>query len=441
MHPWWLLVMLLTLAPAWVPSNAHTIIASRHHHLAPHQDQRSPPPPPRREVLCLLPLGDSLTQGVGKHGSYRPVLETLIHQRAPHVSVLYGGTSNRTCTPKKPNVIFQGDSYDLPHEGHCSWNSRQLYELLKQKLIDNKQGMLEYARSCRGTREVGEPTLEELRVDSGGGNGAERSFTIDVVLLLIGHNDAFQAARHCRAIEAPPLDPKQHHASDGSEHMLLYSSTARCVTTFLQEYETNLQNILSLLISAFPLVKIIVGLNPTTRFPVVDAVLHQVILSVVGEYGQGQTGTVAFDGWNRDSTFDSTHPNAAGNLIMAEAWWRGMRRLPVPQLISPTDKKERRAAEEEELDLKQLSYEDGKKMMMPHLKDGRIMLSVDEIENIIAAQNKNVEEEKGVPSLSMVAGIFGVTLIGVVVAVTAGKKVRQAVKLLMLWASQRRSGS
>ncbi|CUG69418.1 membrane-associated protein, putative [Bodo saltans] len=327
--------------------------------------------------LCILPLGDSLTQGVGAHGSYRSHLFDLLQSRHANLNshhhrnsiignnnnriersklgVTFIGSSNRTCTPKKPLERFPHDTFDQPHEGHCSWNSRQLSEYVLSFIEHQSKGRALVDGDVSAETPAPPPSVFGV----GGADEAERLFlargkqhaaatyakkcrfgAVDVSLLLIGHNDAFQAARKCKIKEAIPISgaSDKKNAALANAAALKDTKAAACVSQFLADFETNVVNLVDGLFEAYPLMRLVVGLNPTTNFPVVDVVLHHILLSVVGEHGRGRSNVATFDDWERRHTFDSTHPNEMGSKYMALRWYEAMRQLPVPlvQLVTAT---------------------------------------------------------------------------------------------------------
>lgn len=302
-------------------------------------------------TLCLLPIGDSLTQGVGSYGSYRPHLASLIESKHPHLSpnncgdvraaaggarggVQYFGSQRRTCTPKRPLLPYVGDVYTMPHEGHCSWNSRLLLEHLRRSLPRPPSTAAVVPLPFTGRFSSGYEHLRKM---------CEHG-VVDASLLLIGHNDGFQAARHCRLRE-------------GAGYRDRDKASTQCVAKFLSEFESNLAAIVTLLLDTFSepssssarnRSRVIIGLNPTTHFGVVDVVLHEAIHTVVAEYGRGRTTTVSFDGWSAEHTFDSTHPNERGTLLMAQRWYDGIVAAGVEHLY-PQNSDQRRDQEEQAL--------------------------------------------------------------------------------------------
>jgi lysophospholipase L1-like esterase len=277
---------------------------------------------------------------------------------------MFVGSMNRTCTPKKPREQFAQDPFDQPHEGHCSWNARQLSEHVLALIEHQSKGRA----LVEGDPAAGTPTPRRAVFLGGDAAGdADRLFesrtkqaaaahyakqcrgaAVDVALLLIGHNDAFQAARKCKIKEsAAGSAVAATNVRDTSPGALKDTRGAACVSQFLVDFETNVVNLVDGLFEAYPGMRLVVGLNPTTNFPIVDVILHQILLSVVGEHGRGRSGVATFGDWSRRHTFDSTHPNEFGARYMASRWYEAMRQLPVPliQLIGghPDGKEEERS--------------------------------------------------------------------------------------------------
>lgn len=339
----------------------------------------APPPPP--SVLCLLPIGDSLTQGVDKYGSYRQYLPELLvemeqkrlvaaaHEEGgaadtspvvPQLVVRFAGSQKRTCTLKHTTIPFAKDTFLAPHEGHCGWNSRLVFEHVQHQLAAWLQGTTPapnahfpvtrrsrnafeaapsmtpaprwaihpYAQQCGGLRDAA--AAGEANDDAVTGQPRAP----DAVLFLVGHNDAFQAAKFCKVTEGLSV-------KDASPRLTV------CVAKFLQGFEQYVTQTIVALLSTFPDLHIVLGLNPTTRFPVIDAELHRILHSIVmkeelvddhmGERGdtlrvrphRQQVGLASFDGWSTEHTFDSTHPNPEGARLMAKGWVKGLEQLGV----------------------------------------------------------------------------------------------------------------
>ena len=226
--------------------------------------------------VCIAPVGDSLTQGVDPYGSYRPVLLALLKKELPDFAFASVGTRKGVCKMGAPGVIVgeHGITSDVRHQAYCGANSAIL-----------------------------------LRSVQSSGFVWPLSCDVRVALLLVGHNDAFQVAKLCKARE---------WSSD--------AGVSRCAKPhLLADFADNLRRLLQHLV-ALRTSRILVGLNPPTGFPAIDVVLHSVIQATVAEEAfQGIVSTVSFDNFvPRKHTFDTTHPNAAGVRLLASAWFHDL---------------------------------------------------------------------------------------------------------------------
>lgn len=254
--------------------------------------------------FCVLALGDSLTQGVGSHGSYVDVLFPLVTARlGPHVDLIFDGSHSGPCIPKKPNehYITSNTPNKKRHEGHCGWSSHALA---------SKYNQLSEMHKCK---------------------------RFDVVLLLLGHNDAFQVAKLCKLVEGKKWATAVEETC-AKRHL--------AISLF-----PNLRMLLRM-VRRGPATKLFVGINPPTGFPVVDRLLRINLESIANEStvtNSSQTIAtvpndnavflVPFLGWTVGKhTFDSTHPNTEGCRLMAESWMAAMELhevWPVERVVHP----------------------------------------------------------------------------------------------------------
>eukprot|EP01059_Diplonema_ambulator_P034387 TRINITY_DN7668_c0_g1_i1.p1 TRINITY_DN7668_c0_g1~~TRINITY_DN7668_c0_g1_i1.p1 ORF type:complete len:307 (+),score=10.88 TRINITY_DN7668_c0_g1_i1:403-1323(+) len=70
-------------------------------------------------VCVVLPLGDSITQGISPYSSYRRWLEKM--------GVVFVGSRRRACSRGNPYEEVS-DGWKGAHEGHCNWDSKKLSE-------------------------------------------------------------------------------------------------------------------------------------------------------------------------------------------------------------------------------------------------------------------------------------------------------------------------
>ena len=217
--------------------------------------------------LRVLPLGDSLTQGVGSYESYRrPLYQKLIHMY-PGTTIEFIGTRNGTCIPKHPEAFAPPLHRDFSplHEGHCNWDSSRLRKHLPS-------------------------ALAQIPRDS-----------VDVILFLIGHNDIFNIARTCKLREGIANDKPD------------------CVRSYLaSKTEPNLRHMMELLRDHSPKARLYLGLNPPAGFIYPTQELHRVLKGFSPAWVHRHVAFPQFiPGLH---TFDTTHPNRAGEQVLASAW-------------------------------------------------------------------------------------------------------------------------
>ena len=248
---------------------------------------------------CILPLGDSLTQGVGDYGAYRYVLKKKFTEDSKQ-DVGFIGSQLHTCTPKFPGKPFaKGKFGPLAHEGHCGFSSARLLKELPTSFASQEfRDSLDAADGC----------------------------TAISVLLLIGHNDAFQVAKLCKILEG---------AKKGGES---------CAQNHLRELKANLRSIVELVTtnlqkpsvgsaSKLPPLHFYLGENPSTGFPVIQSEIVTILKSTVESLTEAWVGhgapsiqLVRFPGWTiGKDTFDTTHPNQHGCELMANSWYAAMK--------------------------------------------------------------------------------------------------------------------
>jgi lysophospholipase L1-like esterase len=286
----------------------------------------------------------------------------LLQGGRPTYRIEYIGSQKSTCTPKRPNDPYHPSAEEAAviaaglnvsgmtdaaapfwawaHEGYCS-------------------------RTAAGVAATIGEFLDKQR--------ARDALTaqVDVVLMLIGHNDAFHAARRCKMREGHTLGPdetaaiaaygqqQQQQSNPGADPIaasvssssasapasgrlaveaVLRHKAIRCVWHIIEgEFARDFALLLTAVILKTRPRAVLIGLNPPTGFPAIDEMLHAVIRRTVASYvastdgadgssGRAAIRLVAFPGFTRGAhTFDSTHPNAAGAQLLAEAWAAGIR--------------------------------------------------------------------------------------------------------------------
>ena len=251
-----------TLEPTPSSSSYHhreTIHINNSHNIFQHQLSANTPP------LCILPVGDSLTQGVEMYTGYRAFLKKeILRTFEKNKNVHFVGSKVGTCVLGKPTNIFdplrssssstskikrdtvfeskvlkrirenehdeQKFFFEELHEGHCSWGARLLRERLDQvivtKTVDEKR--LRQAKSnlknnqplirgpqssllaskfqdhpCRVLKKSA--VQEHLHNSDDEDDDGSLLFRYDIALLMIGHNNVFQIASFCKMKEGRRL--------------------------------------------------------------------------------------------------------------------------------------------------------------------------------------------------------------------------------------------
>lgn len=143
----------------------------------------------------------------------------------------------------------------------------------------------------------------------------------DAVLLMVGHNDAFQIAKLCKIKE---------------EERPGNAAKEQCARKHFEYFRTNLNEIIDVLISArtddTTPIYVFWGLNPPTGFPLLDPLLHETIEDVAANSSRRVSSTtVRFSSsWKKfEHTFDTTHPNAKGAQLLAEGWFSAISDSPL----------------------------------------------------------------------------------------------------------------
>ena len=76
------------------------------------------------EQLCVLPIGDSITQGVGDHDSWRPELWQLLLDARTDTDVQFTGSQ----LDSRNHLEHAGHRFPQHHEGHSGWTSTQILD-------------------------------------------------------------------------------------------------------------------------------------------------------------------------------------------------------------------------------------------------------------------------------------------------------------------------
>jgi lysophospholipase L1-like esterase len=99
--------------------------------LLQHAGLTAAPDTGQRQQLCVLPIGDSITQGAINHATWRPSLwRQLLDSRPAATEVLYtGGMVNQWGAPvgtTQSEPAYAGHPFPQNHEGHFGWTSAQI---------------------------------------------------------------------------------------------------------------------------------------------------------------------------------------------------------------------------------------------------------------------------------------------------------------------------
>eukprot|EP01060_Flectonema_neradi_P020939 TRINITY_DN28435_c0_g1_i1.p1 TRINITY_DN28435_c0_g1~~TRINITY_DN28435_c0_g1_i1.p1 ORF type:complete len:328 (+),score=60.59 TRINITY_DN28435_c0_g1_i1:49-984(+) len=84
-------------------------------------------------VVCstvIVPLGDSITQGIAPNHSYRKYLWDLLQRNDKDAR--FGGSKWGSCTKGKPNEQQTTPEFDQNHEGHCAVDAEGLLQRVKE---------------------------------------------------------------------------------------------------------------------------------------------------------------------------------------------------------------------------------------------------------------------------------------------------------------------
>lgn len=202
-----------------------------------------------RAVVHVCAIGDSLTRGVGAHGSYRDwLVEAVLHRYSqarrsndnepPPLpdALIFQGSERLACVAKKPNEAHPGKRYASatdeargvasavsnrhPHFSWCLASTAHVASNLEAVLLSHhgighpsaSTGRLrsEVVALNRGTMKPGNVTVSDGGDDEEAGGpvstaqGSRPSSSRVTVLVMVGHNDVFNAARRCRVKELTP---------------------------------------------------------------------------------------------------------------------------------------------------------------------------------------------------------------------------------------------
>ena len=218
------------------------------------------------DTLKILTLGDSITQAESNRASYRYSLWKKLIDSGVDFDLV--GSMNKQFDKYNPGPApqpaYRGLNFDLDHEGHFAW---RIGEIINGRSHDNGSGKGKLADWLK-------------------------SYEIDIALIHLGTNDAFQRLPHN-------------------------------VTT------TNLKTIIKQLRESNPEVVIILAqLIPAAQSPGDDEAvesLNKIIPQIAASMNTDKSPVIVVDhftGFDLSSdTYDNVHPTASGEEKMGQAWF------------------------------------------------------------------------------------------------------------------------
>lgn len=214
------------------------------------------------QTLRILPLGDSITQGVYPQQSYRYRLWKKLIDEEVSFEFVGSRTRNYDGTPSFPP--YQGRTFDRHHEGHSGWRTQDIYDGCTED------------DSCR-TKNEG--YLAQWLTD----------YTPDLVLIHLGTNDIFQ--------NASTLD------------------TLISLRLIVDTLRRDNPEVIILLAQIFPI--------SGSRYSKVRSLNAQIAAAVPGMQDP-QSPVLLVDMFTDVDplvhSYDGIHPNSAGEEIMAQRW-------------------------------------------------------------------------------------------------------------------------
>ena len=240
--------------------------------------------------VTVLPLGDSITQGVDPNLSYRAALHSKA--KAKGYDLRFVGAVKGTCyrgfRPDREKILSynRAEAEAVPagvlspyHEGHCGFT-----------------------------------TYDWLAYAAKGGGLVEPAASVEAVLLHIGTNDVINQIRSKRTTK--------HHLPE------LDTGTAKNIQT-LVEWTAN----------AYPRSHVYVAKIIPNMSPLLTNYLNKRIAEGVAKAAtQGlRVSVVGVQGFAQEKhTVDTTHPNEEGEGLLADAWLSAMEGLLSTKKASPS---------------------------------------------------------------------------------------------------------
>eukprot|EP01060_Flectonema_neradi_P012297 TRINITY_DN19164_c0_g1_i1.p1 TRINITY_DN19164_c0_g1~~TRINITY_DN19164_c0_g1_i1.p1 ORF type:complete len:353 (+),score=12.07 TRINITY_DN19164_c0_g1_i1:66-1124(+) len=237
----------------------------------------------------IIPLGDSITQGIAPYDSYRKYLwEMLLRDKK---DARFGGSKWGSCALGKPWQQEITPGYDQNHEGHCAIDTGSLLRRLTTT-----------------------PPEELIKVNSTHGTIAKSISAQDVgvVLLHIGSNDVFDIVRKKKKLHA------------------------------LDKIVDQMNMLIAHLLVVYPNSTIFVAQIIRTTFPRQTEYFNNRIQTHVNE--TTRVRLVSFPNFTTEAhTFDTTHPNNLGARYIAERWFDAISSL-IPTRTATSNTSEEQAS-------------------------------------------------------------------------------------------------
>ena len=213
----------------------------------------------------IIPLGDSITQGISPYNSYRKYLWEMLQDNSKEAR--FGGSKWGACALGKPWKQEVTPDFDQNHEGHCA--------------IDTSSLLRHVTRT---------PKEEMIKINSTFGHETVTINDVGIILLHTGSNDIFDVIRKKKKLQS------------------------------LNRVVDQINLLVDHLLSAFPKSTIFVAQILKTTYPDQTEYLNNRIKTRVNETSRVRQVTFP-DFTTERHTFDTTHPNNLGARYIAERWY------------------------------------------------------------------------------------------------------------------------
>ena len=213
----------------------------------------------------IIPLGDSITQGISPYNSYRKYLWEMLQDNSKEAR--FGGSKWGACALGKPWKQEVTPDFDQNHEGHCSIDTSSLLRHVKRT-----------------------PKEEMVKINSTFGHETVTINDVGIILLHTGSNDIFDVVRKKKKLQS------------------------------LNRVVDQINLLVDHLLSTFPNSTIFVAQILKTTYPDQTEYLNNRIKTHVNETSRVRQVTFP-DFTTERHTFDTTHPNNLGARYIAERWY------------------------------------------------------------------------------------------------------------------------